>query len=33
MKFMRHIAGYGLLEHRRKKDILEEFKVHIFEKN
>jgi hypothetical protein len=27
MKFMKHTAGYSLLDHRRNEDILEELRV------
>jgi hypothetical protein len=32
MNFMRHTAGYSLLDHRRNEDILEEFNVDPIEK-
>jgi hypothetical protein len=28
MKFIRHTAGYSLLDRRKNEDILEEFRVH-----
>jgi hypothetical protein len=32
MKFIRHTAGYSLLDNRRNKDLLEELKVDPIEK-
>jgi len=32
MKFIRHTAGYGLLDHRRNEDMLEELKVDLVKK-